>query len=127
MIDTAEYGNIQATLIHRITGEIDTPEVEAGVAKLVEMLHISVQKYGTINLIINAKGVKFMSLVAHKSWSQGIEPYPALREKIYHCAFILDDSPNARAEKELMESERLKFFFDLAEGVNWLTVSITNL
>jgi hypothetical protein len=71
-------------------------------------------------LIINAKGVKFTSLVAHKTWSQGLEPYPALREKIIYCAFIFDDSPNARAEKELMTSERLKFFFDLAEGVKWL-------
>jgi hypothetical protein len=127
MITTEEYKKNPDTLTHRVTGEIGTEEVEAGVAKLVEMLHISVQKYGTIKLIINAKGVKFTSLVAHKSWSQGLEPYPSLREKVNYCAFILDDSPNARAEKELMESERLKFFFDLAEGVNWLTVSITNL
>lgn len=120
MINTEEYKKFPATLIHRITGEIGTPEVEAGVARLVGMLDNAVQKHDTINLIIDATGVQFTSLVAHKSRSQGLEPYPAVREKIKYCAFILDDSPNARAEKELMESERLKFFFDFDKGVAWL-------
>ncbi len=120
MIDTSEYGNIQATLIHRITGEIDTEEVAAGIAVLVSTLNITVQKHGTINLVIDARGVQFTSLLAHKTWSLGLEPYRALKEKIIYCAFILDDSPNARAEKELMENERLKFFFDFDGGVAWL-------
>jgi hypothetical protein len=33
---------------------------------------------------------------------------------------VFDDSPNARAEKKFMENERLKFFFDFDEAVNWL-------
>jgi len=120
MIITEEHNNIPATVVHRIDGEVSTEEVEVGIAGLVRILDNAIQRYVTINLIINAKGVKFTSLAAHKTWSQGLEPHSALREKINYCAFILDDSPNARAEKELMESERLKFFFDLAEGVKWL-------
>jgi hypothetical protein len=120
MINTSEYGNIPATLIHRITGEIGTEEVKAGVAHLVSLLNIAVQKHNTINLIIDARGVLFTSLLAHKTWSLGFEPYRALKEKIFYCALILDDSPNARAEKELMQSERLQFFFDLDDGVAWL-------
>ncbi len=120
MIDTEEHKNIPATLIHRITGEIGTPEVEAGVARLINMLNIAVQKNDMVNLIIDARGVQFASLLAHKTWSQGLEPYRTLKEKIIYCALILDDSPNARAEKELMESERLRFFFDFDEGVAWL-------
>jgi len=120
MINTAEYGHIPATLIHRITGEIDTPEVEAGVVQLISMLNIAVQKHDMINLIIDARGIQFTSLLAHKTWSLAFEPYRALKEKIFYCALILDDSPNARAEKELMESERLQFFFDFDAGVAWL-------
>ncbi len=120
MIRTEEYKDIPATLIHRITGAIGTEEVKAGVAVLANLLDSSVQKHGTINLIIDAKGVTFESLLAHQTWSQGLKPYPALREKISYCAFTLDDSPNARAEKELMENERLKFFFAFDEGVKWL-------
>jgi hypothetical protein len=120
MVITEEHNNIPATVVHRITGEVSTEEVEIGIAELVKILDNAIQRYVPINLIINAKGVKFSSLVAHKTWSLGLESYPALREKINYCAFILDDSPNARAEKELMESERLKFFFDLDEGVKWL-------
>lgn len=127
MINTAEYGYISATLIHRITGEIDTPEVETGVAQLIKMLNMAVQKHDTINLIIDARGVRFTSLLAHKTWSLGFEPYRALKEKIFYCALILDDSPNARAEKELMESERLQFFFDFDAGVAWLRARARHL
>ena len=120
MIKTEEHNSIPATLIHRITGEIGDEDVKMGVAELLEMLRLAIQKHGAINLIINAKGVVFSSLTVHKTWSQGLEQRPDLKEKIHYCAFILDDSPNARAEKELMESNRLKFFFELDEGVNWL-------
>jgi len=66
MINTTEYKDIQATVIHRITDEINTEEVEIGIEVLVKILDKAVQKYGSINLIINAKGVRFSSLVAHK-------------------------------------------------------------
>jgi hypothetical protein len=120
MITTTEYKNIQTTLIHRITGEINTEEVKIGIDELVKILDKAVQKHGTINLIINAKGVNFASLIAHRTWSQGLDNFPTIREKINYCAFVLDDSPNGRAEKEFMDSERLKFFFDFDEGINWL-------
>ena len=120
MIKTEEHKNIPATLIHSITGEIGDEDVKMGVAELLERLQLAIQKHGTINLIINAKGVSFSGLTVHKTWSQGLEQRPDLKKKIHYCAFILDDSPNAKAEKELMESNRLKFFFEFEEGVNWL-------
>ncbi len=120
MINTEQHKSLPATLFHRITGAVGTEEVKTGVAELIEMLRTAVQTHGTINLIIDAKGVRFTSLEAHKTWSLGLEQYPALKRNISRCAFVLDDSPNARAEKELMESERLKFFFELDQGVMWL-------
>ncbi len=120
MINTEKHKNLPATLIHRITGAIGTEEVNTGLAELVEMLRTAIQTHGTINLIIDAKGVRFTSLEAHKTWSLGLEQCSALKGNISHCALVLDDSPNARAEKELMESERLKFFFELDQGVMWL-------
>ncbi len=117
MINTEKHKNLPATLFHRITGEIGTEEVKTGVAELVEMLRTAIQTHGTVNLIIDAKGVRFTSLKAHKTWSLGLEECPALKGNISYCAFVLDDSPNAQAEKELMESERLKFFFELDQGV----------
>ncbi len=120
MITTTEYNGIRATVIHRITYEIDIEEVETGIEEFVIILDKAVQKYGSINLIINAKGVRFLSLIAHKTWHQALDDFPNLKEKIQYCALILDDSPNARAEKEFMEHERLKFFFDFGEAVKWL-------
>jgi anti-anti-sigma regulatory factor len=120
MINTTKYQNIKETLIHRITGEITTEEVKIGIDELVKSLDKAIQKRGTTNLIIDAKGVHFKSLLAHKLFSQGLTTVPVVKEKIHYCAIILDDSPNARAEKELMDNERLKFFFDFGEGVTWL-------
>jgi hypothetical protein len=120
MITTAEYKDVRATLIHRITGEINTEEVKIGIAAFVELLDNAIQKYGTINLIIDAKGVNFTSLPAHRTWSQALDNFPTIKEKINYCAFAIDDSPNGRAEKELMNSERLNFFFDFDEAINWL-------
>ncbi len=119
MITTTEYKDIRATVLHRITDEIDAEEVETGIEEFVIILDKAVQKYGSINLIINAKGVIFSSLIAHKMWHQALDGFPNLK-KIQYCALVLDDSPNARAEKEFMEHEKLKFFFDFDEAVNWL-------
>ncbi len=102
MINTKEYKDIQATVIHRITDEINTAEVEIGIEELVKILDRAVQKYGSINLIINAKGVRFSSLIAHKTWRQAPDNFPGIKEKIKYCALVLDDSPNARAEKEFL-------------------------
>ena len=110
MINTTEYKDIQATLIHRITGEIDTGEVKIGIDELAKILDNAVQKSCALNLIIDARGVLFMSLIAHRTWSQALDNFPTIREKIKYCAFILDDSPNGRAEKEFIDSERLIFF-----------------
>ncbi len=120
MINSTGCKDIQATVIHRITGQINTEEVKIGIDELVEILDKAVQKQGTINLVINAKGVSFAGLIAHRTWSQGLDNFPTIREKINYCAFVLDDSPNGRVEKEFMDSERLKFFFDVDEAINWL-------
>lgn len=121
MINTKEYKDIRATVIHRITEEIDTEEAEIGIDELVEILDKAVQKYGSVNLIINAKGARFSSLLAHKTWRQAPDNFPAgITEKINYCALVFDDSSNARAEKEFMEDEKLRFFFDFDEAVHWL-------
>ncbi len=120
MISTAEYKESRATLFHRITGAIDTAEVRIGIEELIGKLDQAVQKFGSINLLIDAQGVRFTSLIAHKTWSQGLQNSPGLKEKIRYCAFVIDDSANGRAEKEFMDSERLQFFFSFEEAVSWM-------
>ncbi len=120
MITTAEYKDIHATVIHRITDEIDTKEVEIGVEELVRTLTEAIQKYGSINFIVNAKSLRFSSLIAHKTWHLALDNFPDIKEKIKYCALVVDESPNTRAEKEFIENERLRFFYDFDEAINWL-------
>ncbi len=57
-------------------------------------------------------------------WRQAPDNFSNIKEKIKYCSLILDDSPNARAEKEVMEHETLKFFFDFDEAIRWLQSKI---
>ena len=52
-------------------------------------------------------------LQAHKAWSQGFARNPALQAHVQYVALIDDDTPPFRAERELMETEWLRFFVDL--------------
>ncbi len=120
MITTAEFKDIRATLVHRISGEIAIDEAGSGAATLVRMLDSTIRRYGTVNLIIDAKGANFTGLISHRTWSQVLDEFPSIKKKINYCVLILDDTQKGRAEKELMDSERLRFFFDFDEAVNWL-------
>jgi len=48
-----------------------------------------------------------------------------ITEKVNYIAIVLIYSPHTKAEKELMETETVQFFFDFKEGINWLQNSVT--
>jgi hypothetical protein len=120
MIITEEYKTLQAVFVHRITGDITVEDAEKGVRDAIKVFEAGIARYDTINVIINTQGLNFTSLIAHRTWRQGLEDCSALRENIHYVIMVLGDSPRGRAEKEFMESDRLKFFFDLDEGIKWL-------
>ena len=119
MIKTTEYKKIPAAIIHQITGEIDVEEVNRGINEANEVINKVIHRYGRFNLIIYLRGICFTDLAAHKTWKiwsrSGL-----IEEKVNFIAIVLVDSPHTRAEKELMETETVQFFFDFNEGCNWL-------
>ncbi len=118
MIKTTEYKRIPATIMHQITGEIDVEEAKRGIDDANEVINKVIHKYGMYNLIIDLRGISFTDLAAHKTWK--IWSQSRFKEKVNYIVFILVDSPHTRAEKELMETETIQFFFDFNEGINWL-------
>ncbi len=119
MIKTTEYKKIPATIIHQIKGVIDNEELKRDINEANEVINKVIHRYGRFNLIIDLRGISFTDLAAHKTWktwSQSI----LIEEKVNYIAIVLVDSPHTRAEKELMETETVQFFFDFNEGSNWL-------
>lgn len=112
MIETIEYKKIPATIMHRITGDIDLDEVKCGIDGANEAINKIIDKYGRFNMIIDLRGISFTDLYAHKTWKIWSQSR-LITEKANYIAIVLVYSPHTKAEKELMETETVKFFFDL--------------
>lgn len=119
MIKTTEYRRIPATIMHLITGKIDVGEVKCSINEANEAINKVIHKYGVFNLIIDLRGISFTDLASHKTWKIWSQNR-LFKEKVNYIAIVLVDSPHTRAEKELMETETVQFFFDFNEGSNWL-------
>ncbi len=124
MIATIEYKKVPATIMHKITGDIDVDEVKRSINEANEAMNKIIDKYGKFNLIIDLRGISFTDLAAHKTWKIWSQNR-LITENVNYVAIILAYSPHTKAEKELMETETVKFFFDLNEGINWLQNSVT--
>jgi len=110
--------------MHRITGDIDVEELERGIDEANEEINKIIDKYGRFNLIIDLRGINFTDLAAHKTWKIWSQNR-LIKEKANHIAIVLTYSPHTKAEKELMETETVQFFFDLNDSINWLQNSVT--
>lgn len=119
MIKTIDYDKIPATVLHRITGDIDVEEVKSSMGQACEIVHKAIAKYGRFNFIIDARGLKFTD-DAHLLWKQKVEDEPQFKEKMNYMVFVLDYSAKARAAKKRRDSENTQFFYDFEEGSDWL-------
>lgn len=120
MIETTEYKKIPAAILHRVTGKTDINEVKSGIAEAEEIIDKVIHEYGRFNLILDPRGHDFADLAAHKMWKMWLIQDVPSKGKTNYTAIIVPDSLIGRGEKELMDTEKTKFFFDFDEGSNWL-------
>lgn len=119
MIETIECKMIPATIMHRITGNIDVEEVKRSIDDANETMNKIIGKYGGFNLLIDLRGINFTDLASHKTWKIWLQNR-LIAKKLGYVAIVLVYSPHTKAEKELMETETVQFFFDFNEGIDWL-------
>ena len=120
MIETALSPTLAATVLHRVSGVVDMQQARHGAAealRFVEQLHA---EHRSLNLMLDLRGNAFQDLQAHKAWSQGFARNPALQGYVRYVAVVGDDTPTFRAEQELMDSERVRFFVDVVAAERWL-------
>lgn len=123
MITTSRSQLLPATIVHRVTGVIDQAEATQGAAEALRSVLEIVARHGPLRLLLDLRGMAFADLQAHKAWSQGFPRNPALADRLHHVAIVGTDTPVLRAEQEILTSERLHFFVDLAEAEQWLATT----
>ena len=124
MIQTQLPSLGDATLLHRVTGSVDVPQAEQGAADALRLVQQLAQQHHTIKLLLDLRGLHFDSLQAHKAWKLGFVEHPLVHQHVRYVAIIGDDTPPFHAERELMETEQVKFFVDLALGQRWLAQAL---
>jgi hypothetical protein len=120
MIETSLSPTLAATVLHRITGTIDRQQAEQGAAEALRFVQRLSSERDLINLVLDLRGKRFQDLQAHRAWSQGFARNPALQDLVVYVAIIGDDTPSFRAEQQLMDTERVRFFVDSQSAERWL-------
>ena len=120
MIETHLSPRMTATVTHCVTGAIDRQQAEQGAAEALQLAQHLLTQHDPINLLLDLRGVDFLGLQVHKTWSLGFACHLSLQEHVRYVVIIGDDTPQFQAERALMETERVKFFVDVAVGQQWL-------
>jgi hypothetical protein len=127
MIETLLSPSLVATVLHRVTGTIDQQQAEQGAAEALRFVQRLPSEHRPINLMLDLRGKRFEDLQAHKAWSQGFARNPALQGHVRYVAIIGDDTPAFRAEQELMNTDRVRFFVDSESAERWLFKEVEDL
>lgn len=121
MITTIEHKEIQALVIHELSGKNTIEEVKKGMDEAKILVNRSIEKYGSIHAIIDlCKCDDFSELNAHRLWAIRRENIFTNNQQITRIALIVQDNPNTQAEKIIMENQRIKFFCTVDDSIKWL-------
>ncbi len=120
MIETKITNEIPLIVYHCVTGEMSEEEAAVGASKAMSIINNIVGKNMRFNLVMDMRGYLFDNLNAHKIWSIELKEQNTLKENVDRVALIGDDTNKFRAEKELMESDVLKFFTELEVANQWI-------
>ena len=120
MIETILSPTLAATVLHRVTGVIDQQQAERGADEALRFVQRASSEHGLLNLVLDLREKHFEDLQAHRSWSQGFARNPALQGCVGYVAILGEDTPAFRAEQELMQTERVRFFVAMALAEQWL-------
>jgi hypothetical protein len=120
VIETAPFPSLAATALHRVTGDVDQQEAERGASEALQMVRQLAATEGPLNLVLDLRGVHFLTLPAHRAWSEGFARHSALQGLVRAVAIVGDDTPAFRGERELMETPRVRFFTHIGAAAEWL-------
>ncbi len=123
-IQTEILSQNPTVVVHSISGKMGELEAKEGATFAIEIISNLFDGDAKINLILNMKDYIFDNIDSHRIWSSGFKEHRVLKESVGNIAIVGKHSEQLNAEKELMETETLKFFSDLTAASNWLLNTI---
>ena len=120
MVETKILSESPTIVYHQVSGRMSEVEAAAGAAKAISMINSLVGKDMRFDFIVDMRAYVFDNLNAHRIWSIELKEQKLLKDNIHRVAIIGDDTPKLKVEKEMMESDTLKFFSELELANKWL-------
>ncbi len=120
MIDTKVVNQLPKIVHHRVTGPLSENEAMVGAVDALSVVKQIVGLGERLHLILDMRGYVFDNLGSHKIWATEFKEHSLLSENIDGVAVVGDPGPKLSAEKEMMETDGLKFFTDFNSAYEWL-------
>jgi len=120
MIETKLISENPTIVLQRISGSMNEDDATIGAEKAISIVEKALHISSSINLILDMRAYEFTNLKAHKIWSIEFKNNKIIENNVTRVAIIANDSATLRAEQELLESNRLKFFIDYDTANQWL-------
>ena len=105
---------------HKMQGAITPDVAKAGAEQAIIKIREYLKRNDGLLLALDLRGYRVDNLDSHRIWSHEFKEHKLVSENITKVAIIGDESPQMRAEQELMGSETLRFFTDFDDAVTWL-------
>ena len=120
MIETKIVNQVPTIVHHRVTGTLSVNEAKSGSVKALSVVKQAVDLGNGLHLILDMRGYIFDNLESHKIWSIDFKQNRLLSEHVDCVAVVGDSVPKFFTEKEMMETDGLKFFTKCSLAYEWL-------
>lgn len=120
MIETKIVNQLPVIVHHRVKGTLSVNEARSGAANGLAVIKQAIDMGRRLHLLIDMRGYVFENLASHKIWSIDFKHNQLLSKYVDYVAVVDDPVPKFFAEKEMMQTDELKFFTDYHRAFEWL-------
>lgn len=121
MIETTLRGrNHPPVVVHRVVRFDDEAQTRKAIDEAIAIIRDVASTDRGCGLVIDMRDYSVSDISLHRLWSTEFKENKEVLGAVHSVAIVGGDSPAFRAEKELLESEALKFFTDLEGALSWL-------
>ena len=121
MIETTLIEGQKKIVYHRVSSAMNELEAVEGAKEAMSIVSEIVKNKERFNLVLDMRGYIFEDIKPHRAWSLGFKEQRLLKDNVDCVAIVGDETPQLRAEKELMESGSIKFFTDQKLATQWIS------
>lgn len=120
MIETRLLSDSPEIVHHRVSGRLSEADALAGVNEAIVIIERLIKTQSAFSLLLDMRGYIFGDLASHKIWSQGFKEHELIKKHVKMVAVVADSSLSIKAEKDLLETSTLRFFFEPGAAKDWL-------